>query len=87
MGYAIRNSTKTAEEQKTYDEIIAKGRSVADAVKQHRHDQEVFGFTRELSDNVIGDLDGGDLDRQAALASPGHPSLRQQPGNRICPPR
>ena len=26
----------TAEEQKTYDEIMAKGRSVADAVKQHR---------------------------------------------------
>ena len=87
MGYAIRNSTKTAEGQKTYDEIMAKGRSVADAVKQHRHDREVFGFTRELSDNVIGGLDGGDLDRQAALPSPGRLSLRQQPGNRRCPPR
>ena len=87
MGYAIRNSTKTAEEQKTYDEIMAKGRSVADAVKQHRHDREVFGFTRELSDNVTGDLDGGDLDRQAALPSPRRPSVRQQPGNRGCPPR
>ena len=63
------------------------GPQVADAGKQHQHDQEVFGFTRELSDNVIGDLDGGDLDRQAALASPGRPSLRQQPGNRRCPPR
>jgi hypothetical protein len=47
--------------QKTYDEIMAKGRSVADAVKQHRHDQEVFAFARELSDNVIGGLGGGDL--------------------------
>ena len=80
------NRAMTAEEQKTYDEIMAKGRSVADAVKQHRHDQEVFGFTRELSDNVIGGLDGGDLDRQAALPSPGRLSLRQQPGNRRCPP-
>ena len=44
----------TAEEQKTYDEIMAKGRSVADAVKQHRHDEEVFAFARELADNVIG---------------------------------
>ena len=37
------------------------GPQVADAVKQHRHDQEVFAFARELSDNVIGGLSGGDL--------------------------
>ncbi len=50
----------TAEEQKAYDEIMAKGREVSDAVKAHCHDQEVFAFARELSDNVIGGL-GGDL--------------------------
>ena len=40
---------------------MKRGREVADAVKQHRHDQEVFAFARVLSDNVIGPLDGGDL--------------------------
>ena len=49
------------EEQKTFDEIMAKGRSVADAVKQHRHDESVFAFARELSDNVIGGLSHDDL--------------------------
>jgi hypothetical protein len=43
-----------------YDEIMAKGREVADAVKANRHDQEVFAFAKDLSDNVIGGL-GGDL--------------------------
>ena len=56
-----RCDARTAEEQKTYDEIMKRGREVADAVKQHRHDQEVFAFARVLSDNVIGPLDGGDL--------------------------
>ncbi|MET0997051.1 MAG: hypothetical protein ABWY20_24620 [Mycobacterium sp.] len=51
----------TAEEQKTYDQIMAKGRDVADAVKAHRHDQEVFAFARELSDNVIGGLSHDEL--------------------------
>jgi hypothetical protein len=50
----------TAEEQKAYDEIMAEGREVSDAVKAHCHDQEAFAFARELSDNVIGGL-GGDL--------------------------
>ena len=40
----------TAEEQKIYDEGVSKARSVADAMKQHRHDQSVFAFARELSD-------------------------------------
>ena len=52
------NRAMTAEEQKTFDEIMAKGREVADAVKQKRHDEEVFAFAKDLSDNVIGDLDG-----------------------------
>ena len=43
-----------------YDEIMAKGREVADAVKANRHDQEVFAFAKDLSDNVIGGM-GGDL--------------------------
>ena len=77
----------TAEEQKAFDEIMRQGREVADAVAKHRHDESVFAFAKELSDNVIGGLDGGDLDRQAALPSPGRSSLRQQPGNRRCPPR
>ena len=47
----------TEAEQKTYDENLAEARSVADAVKAHRHDQEVFAFAKDLSDNVIG-LDG-----------------------------
>jgi hypothetical protein len=51
----------TAEEQKIYDEGVAKARSVADAVKQHRHDESVFAFARELSDNVIGGLSHDDL--------------------------
>ena len=50
------NRAMTAEEQKTYDEIMAKGRGVADAVKAHRHDQEVFAFARDLSDEVVGGL-------------------------------
>jgi hypothetical protein len=58
----------TAEEQKIYDEGVSKARSVADAMKQHRHDQEVFAFAKDLSDNVIGGLSDGDL------SSPGSPS-------------
>jgi hypothetical protein len=54
------NRAMTAEEQKAYDEIMAEGREVSDAVKAHCHDQEVFAFARELSDSVIGGL-GGDL--------------------------
>ena len=51
----------TIEEQKSYDEIMAKGREVADALKAHRHDQEVFAFARELSDEVGLSGLGGDL--------------------------
>ncbi len=40
---------------------MAKGRAVADAVKAHRHDQEVFAFARDLSEGVIGGLGGGEL--------------------------
>ena len=40
----------TAEEQASYDPIITEGRSVADAVKADRHDQEVFAIAKELSD-------------------------------------
>ncbi len=36
------NRAMTPEEQTTYDEIVAKARDAADAVKAHRHDQEVF---------------------------------------------
>ena len=36
----------TAEEQKTYDEIMKRGREVADAVKSHHHDQEVWAFAK-----------------------------------------
>ena len=51
----------TAEEQKVYDEIMAEGRSVADAVKQHRHDEEVYAFARELADEVGVPLSHDDL--------------------------
>ena len=34
------NREFTAEEKATYDEIMTEGRSVADAIKAHRHDQE-----------------------------------------------
>ena len=34
----------TDAEQKIYDEGVAKARDVADAMKQYRHDQEVFAF-------------------------------------------
>ena len=54
------NRAMTAGEQKSYDEIMTEGRSVADAVKAHRHDQEVFAFAKELSDNVIGGLSHDD---------------------------
>ena len=39
------NRAMTADEQKIYDEGVAKARDVADAVKQHRHDQEVLQGT------------------------------------------
>ena len=55
------NRAMTDAEQKIYDEGVAKARSVADAVKQHRHDESVFAFARELSDNVIGGLSHDDL--------------------------
>jgi HK97 family phage major capsid protein len=51
----------TAVEQKTFDEIMAKGREVSDAVKAHRHDQEVFAFAKELSDEVGLSGLGGEL--------------------------
>ena len=54
----------TDTEQKTYDEILAKAREVADAVKAHRHDQEVWAFAKELGAEVTGGmpgLGGGDL--------------------------
>jgi len=37
----------TPVEQKAFDEIIAKRREVADAMKTHRHDQEVWAFAKE----------------------------------------
>ncbi len=51
----------TAEEQKIYDEGVSKARDVADAMKQYRHDQSVFAFAKDLSDNVIGGLNDGVL--------------------------
>jgi len=36
----------TAEEQASYDEIMKRGRSVADAVKSHHHDREVWAFAK-----------------------------------------
>ena len=56
----------TPDEQKTYDEGVSRARSVADAVKQHRHDQEVFAFAKDLSDNVIGGLSDGELSSPGA---------------------
>jgi hypothetical protein len=49
----------TPAEQTEFDAIMARGREVSDAVKQHRHDESVFAFAKELSDNVIGGVDGG----------------------------
>ena len=54
--------------EKTYSEIMTEGRSVADAVKQHRHDESVFAFARELSDNVIGPMAGGELSSSGSEA-------------------
>jgi hypothetical protein len=48
----------TADEKAIYDPIVSKAREVADAVKAHRHDQEVFAFAKELSDNVTSGLGG-----------------------------
>ena len=58
----------TPEEQKSFDEIMAKGRAVADALKAHRHDQEVFAFAKELADEVGIPGPGGDL---SSSGSPG----------------
>ena len=46
------NRPMTEAEQKIYDEGVSKARAVADALKAHRHDQEVFAFARDLSDDV-----------------------------------
>ena len=59
----------TDAEQKIYDEGVAKARSVADAMKQHRHDQEVFAVAKDLSDNVIGGLSHDDLSSSVHRAS------------------
>jgi len=56
----------TDAEQKIYDEGVAKARSVADAMKQHRHDQEVFAVAKDLSDNVIGGLSHDDSSSSGA---------------------
>ena len=64
------NREMTAEEQKTYSEIMTEGRSVADAVKTHRHDQEVFAFVKDLSENVIGGLSHDDLSSSGAELGP-----------------
>ena len=37
----------TEAEQKEYDEIMAKGRAVSEAVRQHRHDESVWAFAKE----------------------------------------
>ena len=42
----------TAEEQASYDEIMKRGRSVADAVKSHHHDQEVWAFAKKVKDHT-----------------------------------
>ena len=55
------NRALTPEEQKTYSEGVSKARSVADAVKAHRHDEEVYAFARELADEVGVPLSHDDL--------------------------
>ena len=52
------NREFTAEEKATYDSIMTEGRDVADAVKAHRHDQEVWAFAKELGAEVIGPMGG-----------------------------
>ena len=46
------NRAMTAEEQKSYDEIMTEGRAVADAVKQHHHDQEVWAFAKATAQTI-----------------------------------
>ena len=48
----------TPEEKATYDQNMAEGRSVAEQLKQQRHDESVFAFAKDLSENVIGGLGG-----------------------------
>ena len=43
------NRVMTDAEQKMYDEGVSKAREVADAMKQYRHDQEVFAFAKDPS--------------------------------------
>jgi hypothetical protein len=43
------NRAMTDAEQKIYDEGVSKAREVADAMKQYRHDQEVFAFAKDPS--------------------------------------
>ena len=79
------NRTMTPEEQTTYEEIMAKGREVADAVKAYRHDLEVFAFARELSDNVIGPLNGGEL--SGSSPRPSRADFRSRASAPRSPPR
>ena len=46
------NRPMTETEQKTFDENMSEGRRVADAVKAHRHDQEVWQFARDFTAEV-----------------------------------
>ena len=73
----------TPEEQKLYSEIMAKGRSVADAVKQHRPDESVFAFARELSDNVIGGLSHDDLSSSGAELKSRHADLPSRASTKV----
>ena len=82
----VREAGMTPEEQAEYDQIMTEGRSVADAMKQYRHDQEVFAFAKELSTNVIGGGMGGSLVfvQVAATFVQGHgfPSRRKDAARR-----
>ena len=60
------NRPMTEAEPKVYDEGVSQARSVADAVKAHRHDAEVFAVVRELSDNVTGGLSHDDSSSSGA---------------------
>ena len=51
---------------------MAKGRAGGRRDQAHRHDQEVFAFAKELSDNVIGGLSDDDL----SSSGPGSKSRR-----------
>ena len=65
------NRAITAEEQKSYDEIVAKARQVADAVKQQRHDDFVWQWAKEEFGGDVSSLGLGAKSRRLSFKGMG----------------